>query len=414
MRLDVSFNRATGSLTPRDRHFVHELVYGVSRLRGRLDHLLARRVERGLDSLDARVHEILRLGAYQVLYMDGVPRYAAVSQAVTQARETAGAGSARLVNAVLRGVGDDGDGHKLFPDMDVEPVEFLCTWGSHPRWLVERWLERWPLSAVRALVEANNSRQPGLYLVPLEVTVEEAVVRLQEAGIPARAIGRGTRCLRLGPGADPRAALSVVPSIIQDPGASLVQRYADPPTGTMVADLCAAPGGKALALSVGASYTVAADRSEVRMRMLRENVIRTGRTVGLVVADARHPPIRKAQVVLLDVPCTGTGTLRRHPDGRWRLQESSIRQMVAVQRHILDAGAELVPPGGLLVYSTCSLEREENEEQVSAFLRRHPEFGVEETGAVPNQYIDRCGCLEVVPHKAGFDGAYAARMRRAG
>ena len=308
---------------------------------------------------------------------------------------------------------DDGDGRELFPDLDAEPLDFLCTWGSHPRWLVERWLRRWPLPDVRNLVEANN-RQPGLYLMPLEAMPEEAVARLAEAGIESRAVGQGTRCVRLGAGVDPVAALGVLPAIIQDPGASLVQRYADAPPGTMVADLCAAPGGKALALSVGASYTLAADRSEVRMRMVRDNVARAARRVGLVVADARHPPIREAHVVLLDVPCTGTGTLRRHPDGRWRLQESSVHQMVAVQRHILNAGAELVPPGGLLVYSTCSLEPEENEEQVSAFLRRHTEFGVEETGAVPEHYVDERGCLEVLPHKTGFDGAYAARMRRSG
>jgi 16S rRNA (cytosine967-C5)-methyltransferase len=389
---------------------VHEIVYGVSRFRGRLDHLLARKLKRGLGSLDPRVHEILRLGAYQVLYMDGVPRYA---QAVTQARETAGAGSAKLVNAVLRGVAEDGDGKELFPDEGAEPVAFLCTWGSHPRWLVERWLRHWPLPDVRHLVETNNG-QPGIYLVPLEGTPEEAVVRLADAGIAARLVGRGTPCVRLGAGADPAAALSVLPSVVQDPGASLVARYADPPPGTMVADLCAAPGGKALALSVGASYVVAADRSEVRMRMVRENVARTGRRVGLLVADARHPPIREAQVVFLDVPCTGTGTLKRHPDGRWRLQESSVHEMVAVQRHILDAGAKLVPPGGHLVYSTCSLEREENEDQVRAFLRRHPDFDVEATGAVPEHYVDGLGCLEVLPHRSGFDGAYAARMRRAG
>ena len=370
-------------------------------------------MKRGLGSLDPRVHEILRLGAYQVLYMAGVPRYAAVSQAVTQARETAGAGSAKLVNAVLRGVADDGHGRELFPDADAEPVAFLSTWGSHPRWMLERWLRHWSLPEVWNLVEANNG-QPGVYLVPLEATPEEAMARLADAGIPSLAVGRGTRCVRLGAGVDPGAALSVLPSIVQDPGASLVPRYADPPPGTMVADLCAAPGGKALALSVGASYVVAADRSEGRMRMVRDNVTRTGRRVGLLVADARHPPIREARVVLLDVPCTGTGTLKRHPDGRWRLRESSIHEMVAVQRHILDSGAELVPPGGLLVYSTCSLEREENEEQVAAFLRRHPDFGVEETGAVPDHYIDGRGCMEVLPQRSGFDGAYAARMRRTG
>lgn len=385
----------------------------MSRLRGRLDHLLARRVDRGLDRLDPAVHDILRLGAYQLLYMGGVPRYAAVSQSVTQAREIAGSGPDKLVNAVLRGVARDGDAPELYPDPERDPVGFLCTWGSHPRWLVERWLGRWPLPDVRRLVEANNSR-PGLFLLPLDAPPDDAVRLLAAAHIPSEPVGRGTSCLRLAAGVDPAAALAVLPSVIQDPGASLVTRYADPDGGTIIADMCAAPGGKALALSAKASYTLAADRSEVRMRQLRDNVTRTGRRVGLVVADARRPPFRKVGTVLLDVPCTGTGTLRRHPDGRWRLRPSSVDELVDVQRDILDASVDLVQPGGLLVYSTCSLEPEENEEQVSAFVRRFPEFHVEESRAVPEEHIDETGCLVVLPQNTGFDGAYAARLRRAG
>jgi 16S rRNA (cytosine967-C5)-methyltransferase len=407
----VAFGRLASRLSPRDRRFVHEIVYGVSRLRGRLDHLLGRRVERGLERLDPRVHEILRLGAYQVLYMDGVPAYASVSQAVDQARSVAGAGAAGLVNAVLRGVADEGDGAHLFPDPGSDPVGFLSTWGSHPRWLVERWLQRWSAATVRALVDADNS-QPGLFLVPLEASPQEAVLILAGAGIRGNAVGEGTPCVRLAHGVDPRAALGALPSIIQDPGASLVARYADPEEGTNVADLCAAPGGKALALSVRASYTLAADRSAVRMRMLRDNVLRTGRRVGMIVADARHPPLRDAPVVLLDVPCTGTGTLRRHPDGRWRLEPGSVHEMASVQRDILESSAALVPRGGLLIYATCSLEREENESQVEAFLARHRDFAVDATGAVPARYLDDCGRLVVLPQHTGFDGAFAARLRR--
>jgi 16S rRNA (cytosine967-C5)-methyltransferase len=407
----VSFGRSTADLAPRDRHFVHEIVYGVARLQGRLDHLLSRRVDRGMSRLDPSVHEILRLGIYQILYMEGVPRYAAVSQAVAQAREVAGKGAGGLVNAVLRGVATDGDGQELFPDPEVDPVGFLSTWGSHPTWLVERWLSRWPLSEVRALVEANNSR-PGIYLLPLDASPKEAVAIFAGLGIEAREVGPATECVHLAQGVDPLAALRALPSIIQDPGAGLVARYADPEPGTKVADLCAAPGGKALALAGRASYTLAADRSEVRMRMVRENVVRTGRRVGLVVADARHPPLREAPFVLLDVPCTGTGTLRRHPDGRWRMEPGTIHEMATVQRDILDSCVDLVPPGGLLVYATCSLEAEENSEQVEGFLGRHPDFHVEAGEAVSPDYLDDRGCLVVLPQKTGFDGAFAARMRR--
>lgn len=411
-RLDVSMERWARSLTPRDRAFLHELVYGVSRLRGRLDHLLGRRVHGGLDRLEPPVLEVLRMGAYQVLHMGGVPRYAAVSQAVSQARARSGKGAAGLVNAVLRGVADDGESLDLFPGFETDPAGFLESWGSHPRWLVDRWLARWSPGDVRALVSADNRRSP-LYLVPLEATPEEAREILGAKGVTARPVGRGTSCLHLRAGTIPTTALEALPSLIQDPAAHLGTRYADIPPGTKVADLCAAPGGKALALASRASYTLAADRSEVRIRMIRDNVRRTGVRVGLVVADARRPPLVTAGAVLLDVPCTGTGTLGRHPDGRWRLQPESMNDMIHLQREILDAGAELVPPGGLLVYATCSLEPEENHDQVGAFLGRRPDFRVEATDAVPAEYRDEGGFLFVSPQRHGFDGAFAARLRRA-
>ncbi len=391
---------------------MHELTYGVSRLRGRLDHLVDRRVRGDPDRIEASVRDVLRLGAYQVLYMGGVPAYAAVSQAVAQARDIAGKGAGGLVNAVLRGVAADGDGEDLFPGFETDPLSFLETWGSHPRWLLERWLERWSAADVRALVEADNAR-PSTFLVPLDTTPEEAVLRLAEAGVDSALVGSDSGCVRLAEGTDPRSALGVLPSIIQDPGANLVVRYADVPEGTKVADLCAAPGGKALALSGGASYTLAADRSEGRMRLVRDNAQRTGRRIGMVVADAARPPLRQVDVVLLDVPCTGTGTLRRHPDGRWRLFPRSVDKIVAVQRRMLDASAELVPPGGLLIYSTCSLEPEENAQQISAFLGRWPDFRLDATDAVSDGLRDAMGQLQVLPQETGFDGAFAARLRRA-
>ena len=411
LRLDVALERHARGLAPRERAFVHELTYGVARLRGRLDHLLAARVRGGLPRLDPAVLEILRLGGYQVLYMGSVPGYAAVSQSVELARRHVGRGAAGLVNAVLRGVADDGDGAGRFPPFDGDPAGFLSTWGSHPRWMVERWLSRWSSQEVRALVEADN-RKPPVHLVPLELEPDGAVAALAGKGIAAEAVGAGTGCVRLADGSDPAAALGAVSALVQDPAAHLVVRYADIPSGMKVADLCAAPGGKALALSARVAYTLAADRSETRMRRIRENAVRTGLRPGLVVADARHPPIAAMDGVLLDVPCSGTGTLARHPDGRWRISRESMEDMIRLQGEILDAGADAVRPGGLLVYSTCTLEPEENLEQVEAFLARRRDFVLEPSGAVPGTYLDGSGCLEVLPQRHGFDGAFAARMRR--
>jgi 16S rRNA (cytosine967-C5)-methyltransferase len=209
--------------------------------------------------------------------------------------------------------------------------------------------------------------------------------------------------------------LAVIPAVVQDPAAGLVTRYADVPKGALVADLCAAPGGKALELAERARYVMAADVSFGRMARVRENAERIGGLpLGLVVADARWPAIGEADVVLIDVPCTGTGTLRRHPDGKWRLTPADLPALVELQREILEAAARCVRPGGLLIYSTCSLEPEENEDQVNAFLERHREFepAPPPAGTVAAELLDEVGRLVVLPQATGTDGAFAARLRR--
>ncbi len=356
--------------------------------------------------------EALRLGAYQILYMTSVPAYAAVSQTVDLVRTAVGPKPTGLVNAILRKVAAGGGAVDRFPDFRSDPLPHLELWGSHPRWLLERWLARWGADEVRRLVDGHNT-PPRTCLVPLQAEPGPAVEILAAAGLAAEVLGEGTRCVRLGEGVSPRDALDALPdAIVQDPAANLVVLYADVPEGTKVADLCAAPGGKALAVADRPVYTLAADRSESRLHMVRENARRTGRPLGLVVADARRPPLREIDVVLLDAPCTGTGTLQRNPDARWRLHPTSLTELVALQREMLDAAAEVLPIGGLLVYSTCSLEAEENGEQVGAFLERRGGYRLEATDAVPPRYLDDHGCLAIEPWRTGFDGAYAARLRR--
>jgi 16S rRNA (cytosine967-C5)-methyltransferase len=399
-------------LAARERAFAHELSYGVTRLRGRLDHLIAPHVRRGIETVSPDVLELLRMGAYQILYLDGVPPYAAVSETVRQVRTVAGSRSGGFANAVLRRVAEAGDGLDRFPDSETEPQAFLSTWGSHPLWLIERWLERWSSADVRSLVERNNQR-PDVYVVSLDSPPEIAAAQLVEAGVEAVTVGEGSRCVRLPTASGVALALDILgPSIVQDPAANLVSLFADVPSGTMVADLCAAPGGKLLALPASQLRILAADRSESRIHVLRENAQRVGRSVAFTVADALHPPLREADVVMLDVPCTGTGTLSRHPDARWRLSPTAISDMAALQASMLEAASDVVRPGGLLVYSTCTLEPEENSDRIEAFLSTHPEYAMESTAAVPSDYHDASGCLTVTPQATGFDGAFAARMRR--
>jgi 16S rRNA (cytosine967-C5)-methyltransferase len=409
-RLDLALGAVAGALPPADRRWVHELVYGVTRLRGRLDHLIGVHVTGGIARLPAPLTDVLRSAAYQLLYMRSVPAYAAVSQAVDQARAVGGARGASLANAVLRRVAETGAAPGVFPDPAADPIGFLSSWGSHPRWLLERWLRRWPFDEVQALVEIDN-RPPPLSIVPLELAPPEAVRALADAGIEAREVGSGTGAVEVTGGAAVSAVLGALSAVVQDPGAALVGVYADAPAGARAADLCAAPGGKALTLTRSASYVLAADRSPARLRLLRENLQRTGRRAGVVVARAEEPPIRSVEFVLLDVPCTGTGTLRRHPDARWRLSPDDVPRMARVQAGILDGAAGVVSVGGVLVYSTCTLEPEENEAQVERFLARHPGFEPAPTEAVPPSLLEG-GALAVLPQRTGFDGAFAARLRR--
>lgn len=410
---DRALARALERVAARDRPWTQELVYGTFRLRGRLDFMLDQLVRRGIASLDPDVLDILRLGAYQLLEMGSVPVYAAVSQAVEMTKKVAGKGAGGLVNGVLHSLGRR-RGELEFPEPATDPIGYLSTWGSHPRWLVERWVRRYGAEAARTLVEANNTR-PELFVRPLRVELAEAEARLAAAGIEARRVPFAPDALRIMPPATALDALAAVPAIVQDPAAGLVVRYAAVPEGALIADLCAAPGGKALELAERARYAVAADVSFGRMGRVRENADRVGgMPLGLVVADARWPPLREVDVVLLDVPCTGTGTLRRHPDGKWRLGPTDLPALTELQREILEAGAARVRPGGLLVYSTCSLEPEENEEQVDAFLDRHPEFELVPTpaGTVSAELLDEAGRLVVLPQATGVDGAFAARLRR--
>lgn len=410
---DRALARTLERVAPRERPWVQELVYGTFRLRGRLDWMLDRLVRRGIVSLEPDILDILRLGAYQLLEMGSVPVYAAVSQAVEMAKRVAGKGAGGLVNGVLQSLNRQA-ARLEFPDAERDPVEHLATWGSHPHWLVERWVARFGVDGARALVEANNSR-PELYIRPIGIPAEEARERLGAAGIEAEPVAFAPDALRIPPPAGARDVLAVVPAVVQDPAAGLVTRYAAVPDGATVADLCAAPGGKALELAEHAEYVVAADVSFARMARVRENADRVGGLpLGLLVSDARWPAVRAVDLVLIDVPCTGTGTLRRHPDGKWRLAPTDLQALIELQREILDAAAAVVRPGGILVYSTCSLEPEENEAQVDAFLSRHPEFTPEPppAGTVAVELLDAAGRLVVLPQALGVDGAFAARLRR--
>lgn len=408
---DRAFARLADALELRDRAWVHELVYGTLRLRGRLDFVLARFVKKGIASLDDDVLDILRLGAYQLLEMRSVPAHAAVSQSVELTKSLRERSASGLVNGVLQSMRRTQAGRA--PETQ-HGVEFLSQWGSHPRWLVERWIERFGEPATARMVDANNHR-PELYIRPIRISVQDAVVRGAAAGITLQMVESAPDALQVVDG-HIQDVLAELPAIVQDPAAGLIARYAAP-DGGVIADVCAAPGGKAIALADqldARGVVIASDIAASRLRRALENANRIGRLpLHFMAADARMPAVARADLVLLDAPCTGTGTFRRHPDGKWRVTSDALHALVQLQRDLLDAVADIVKIGGILVYATCSVEAEENQEQVTAFLDRHTNFLRRPPASwqAPS-LLDEVGDLVVLPHELGFDGAFAARLER--
>ena len=363
-----------------------------------------------LDRADPRLHDVLRLGAYQLRWLTRVPAHAAVSTSVELARQTVGEGVTGYVNHALR------------------KLTGLGAWGSglggakqsHPEWLVQRWVSQFGQVETQRLTEWNDSR-PILILQPARASVERVRRQLRDAGILATdaSFGAGLEIRTpQPPGPRPQSLPGFTEGafIVQDPAHALVARFAAIPHGEFVYDACAAPGGKAVTLEAHGARILAGDARHERIGRLADTARRAGVEIRCVAADLEAAPLRPASVdaVLVDAPCSATGTMRRHPDARWRLNPTVFARAAARQARLLAAAAPLVRPGGLLIYATCSLEPEENQHVVEGFLNQNPEFArtSHADGSVPTELLTDAGDFQSLPQRHGVDGAYAARLMR--
>jgi 16S rRNA (cytosine967-C5)-methyltransferase len=417
----------------RDRALATEIATGVQRWRGAIDHVIADVARRPIRKLDREIVEILRIGIYQLLHLERVPAAAVVDDAVDLARRAGKKSAAGFVNAVLRTVSRRRRQLPLPARPGAEAprraqIEYLTIALSHPQWLVERWLDRLGFDATERWLQFDNTAAPlTVRANRLRMSPDELARRLADAGVrvhPAR-YAPGAFVVDEGNPLRDEGAASLFASgafVVQDEASQLVALLANARPGMQVFDACASPGGKTTAMAAameGRGRLVAADVRDRRIQLLRTTVALSGApNVEIVQADLLQPlPFsRRFDLVLVDAPCSGLGTLRRDPDIKWRRGADDLPALAAAQLTMLQHAADAVAPGGRLVYATCSSEPEENEGVVDAFLLTTPGFqplaARDASGAVPESVVDGRGHLRTEPHRHGLEAFFGAVMQR--
>jgi 16S rRNA (cytosine967-C5)-methyltransferase len=413
---------------PRDRSLMREIVTGTLRWQRRLDHLLTCLAKRESCTLDPEVLTLLRLSAYQLLYLDRVPASAVVDDAVHLTRKARKSSAAGFVNGVLRSLSRQRANLPL-PDRATsyasraDQLAYLGVSLSHPDWLVERWLDRMGFDDTQRWLSFNNEvPAPCLRTNPFRGTREETLASLTKVGVQVRQARWAPGALIVESG-DPSAQVASGQVFVQDEASQLVAALVQPRAGSRVLDICAAPGGKSTAIAahmLDGGLVVSCDVRPRRIRMLAEVVRVSGsKSIHSVQIDTKLPlPVAPIfDWVLVDAPCSGLGTLRRDPDVRWRRTASDLPGLAEAQFDLLEKASDAVRPGGQLVYATCSSEPEENEEVVIRFLECHPLFVLvnlseQRSPGVPPEVIDADGLLRTSPHRHGLGAFFGAVLAR--
>ncbi|WP_375295441.1 16S rRNA (cytosine(967)-C(5))-methyltransferase RsmB [Paenibacillus doosanensis] len=396
-------------LDKADAALATEIVYGTIQRMNTIDYFLEKFVAKGMAKLQPWVRSLLRLSFYQMMYLDRVPDHAVVNEAVNLAKKKGHQGISGMVNGVLRNVIRQKDG-LVIPD-GLPEAERIALRHSHPEWMVRRWLRQLGAERTERVCEANN-RPPRVSIRAniMKIGRDELVKLLLEAGLqaepselaPAGVVVRGGGNMALTPWFE-QGLFS-----IQDESSMLVAEAVDPKPGEKVLDCCAAPGGKTMHMAekMGDRGEIwACDIHEHKAKLIREQAERLGlASVRTLTADARKLPELLPEAgfdrILLDAPCSGLGVIRRKPDMKWSKRESELGDICVIQRELLSQVHRLLRPGGILVYSTCTIEHDENQGMVDRFLQDHPEF---EPAAEP---------MQIYPYEHESDGFFIAKLRK--
>ncbi|MEP7310714.1 MAG: 16S rRNA (cytosine(967)-C(5))-methyltransferase RsmB [Acidobacteriota bacterium] len=412
----------------RDKALTAEIVIGVQRWRAALDHLIVHFSKRRLDRLDPEIVEILRLSAYQLLHLTRVPASAVVDDAVNLAGRSGKRSAAGLVNAVLRALSRSRQSLPLPPRPQTSDrgssLDYLAISLSHPRWLVERWLDRYGFDATERWLHFNNAAAPlTLRANRFRHTPDEVMQSLAREDVTVSRARFAPDALIVEAG-QPLSGSGLARGwfVVQDEASQLAALLPGAHPGDRVLDTCASPGGKTTAIAARmrpGGLLVACDVRERRIELLRHTVDATGAVnVRIVQADLTIPPpfSQRFDCVFVDAPCSGLGTLRRDPDIKWRRREDELATLAGYALQMLTQAAAAVAPGGRLVYTTCSSEPDENERVATAFLSRAPTFvhvdARDAAPALPAQVVDQHGHLRTYPHVHELEAFFGAVFAR--
>jgi 16S rRNA (cytosine967-C5)-methyltransferase len=425
---DILLDRAlrTSGLNERDRALLTELTYGTLRWRGKIDARLCQQLSRPLRDTDGFVRNLLRVTIYQLLFLDKIPDYAAVNEAVELAKcQRGGSKTGGFVNGVLRNLLRRGQDSAVTNEHD-NSIAALAVEYSHPEWLVSRWIEEYGQREACALMLANNQRAPLVLRVNRrQCAREELLGQLLTQGFTAATTPWSPDGIMLESGGAVENLPGFADGLFQVQGESsqLLVYLLAPSPGERILDACAAPGGKTTHIAEvmnGTGELISLDNSPRGIERIRENIARLRLTsIQAVRADATNQLAGALSApydrILVDAPCSGLGTLRSHPEIKWQRRESDIQRLSELQMQILENVASYLKPGGILVYSTCTLTREENDSFVENFLARHKQFELADAaGYLPNtaKHMVRDRYFQALPQRDNTDGFFAARMRK--
>jgi 16S rRNA (cytosine967-C5)-methyltransferase len=404
-------------LSNLDRRFVSELVNGTTKMRRRLDYVLSFFLEKEINDLTPWIRNILRLGVYQIDFLDKVPESAAVNESVNLAKKFGHRGTVALVNAVLRSYLRD-KSRVSFPSWEENKVENIALFYSFPSFLVESWLNTFGEEETIKLCQVFNER-PKLCFRLNSMRIDSH--SLEEKFNESKTKFKSGRFLENFYYIESRVDLNHFTPLVeglvylQDESAGFPVILLDPQPGETILDLCAAPGGKATFIAEllrDKGRVLAVDKNWEKIRLLRENCRRLGiNSVNYFCGDATNFQVRPVNRVLVDAPCSGLGVLGRNPDSRWRKQKEDLLRLQKLQLEILFNAANLVKKGGVLVYSTCTLTREENDFVIEKFLEKRRDFKLTDASLyMDSEVVDESGFVRTFPHIHKMDGGFAARL----